>query len=343
MRVRKVIIQIPAYNEEAQLEAMLRDLPRELPDVDRVEILLIDDGSSDRTSEVARLAGVDHILRFPNNRGLARAFMAGVDASLRLGADIVVNTDADNQYHGTDVTRLIQPILLGVADMVVGDRDPRNVQHFGLAKRFLQFYGSWVVRQLSGTTIPDATSGFRALSREAALRLNVMSDFTYTLETIIQAGKKRLPVTHVPISSREVERTSKLAANTWSYVKRSAATILRIYALYEPLKVFSYIGGSMLLLGVSIGLRFLYYYAMGQGSGHVQSLLLTVILVILGFFTILVGLMADLIGGNRALIEDILYRLRRMELDESPESRTSVGTPPARGRTDLQRVEGGRQ
>jgi glycosyltransferase involved in cell wall biosynthesis len=344
MRVRKLIIQVPAYNEEATLEAALRELPRQLPGIEQIEILVIDDGSTDATAEVARRAGAHHVLRFPNNRGLARAFMGGLDASLRLGADIIVNTDADNQYRGADVARLIQPVLMGVAEMVVGDRDPRNVRHFGFAKRLLQHYGSWVVRQLSGTQIPDTTSGFRALSRDAALRLNVMSDFTYTLETIIQAGKKRLPVTHVPIESREVERTSKLAATTWGYVKRSAATILRIYAVYEPLKVFSYLGGVLLLLGLSVGGRFLYYYLVGEGSGHVQSLLLMTILIVIGFFTVLVGLMADLIGGNRALLEDVLYRLRRMELDGIARPKLPVEEPPPpRARTELQRVEGGRQ
>jgi glycosyltransferase involved in cell wall biosynthesis len=340
MRPLKLIIQIPCYNEADHLEATVRELPKHLPGIDRIEILVIDDGSSDATSEVARRLGVDHIIRFPNNRGLARAFMAGLDASLRLGADIIVNTDADNQYRGSDVVRLIQPILIGAAEMVVGDRDPRNVAHFPFLKRLLQHYGSWVVRQLSGTKIPDATSGFRAMSREAALRLNIMSDFTYTLETIIQAGKKRLPVTHIPIASRPALRSSKLFSSTPSYVKRSAATILRIYALYEPLKVFSYLGGLLLLIGSAIGVRFLYFYFSGHGSGHVQSLMLTVILVIIGFFTVLVGLMADLIGGNRALLEDVLYRLRRMELREPAKSEPEV--QPA-ARKEFHRVEGGRQ
>jgi len=338
MRPRKLVIQIPCYNEEASLEATLRELPRQVPGFDAVEVLVIDDGSTDRTAEIARRAGADHILRFPNNRGLARAFIAGLDACLRLGADVIVNTDGDNQYSGADIVHLVRPIVDGAADMVVGDRDPRNVRHFGLPKRLLQYYGSWVVRQLSGTRVPDATSGFRALSREAALRLNVLSDFTYTLETIIQAGKKKLPVTHVPVTSREARRNSKLFSSTWSYVKRSAATILRIYALYEPLKVFSYVGGVLILAGSAIGVRFLYFYAIGRGSGHVQSLLLTTILVIIGFFTVLVGMMADLIGGNRALLEDVLYRLRRMELEGGMAE--AVGPEPRRA--DLQRVEGGR-
>ncbi|GIW39724.1 MAG: glycosyl transferase [Candidatus Binatia bacterium] len=338
VRFGKLLIQIPCFNEEGQIEATLRELPRQVPGFDSVEVLVVDDGSTDRTAEVARRAGADHIVRFPNNRGLAKAFMAGIDACLRLGADVIVNTDADNQYSGADIQKLVRPILLGQAEMVVGDRDPRNVRHFGLPKRLLQHYGSWVVRQLSGTDIPDATSGFRAFSRDAALRLNVMSDFTYTLETLIQAGKKKLPVTHVPVASRPVRRSSKLFQSTWSYVKRSASTILRIYAMYEPLKVFSYIGGALVLVGSAIGARFVYYYAIGEGGGHVQSLLLTTILVIIGFFTILVGMMADLIGGNRALLEDVLYRLRRMELDRvaEAESRRTESRP------ELQRVEGGR-
>lgn len=344
MRARKLIIQIPCFNEAPHLEATLRDLPRQLPGVDRVEILVVDDGSTDGTAEVARRAGADHILRFSNNRGLARAFMAGIDACLRLGADVIVNTDADSQYLGSDIPRLIQPVLSGVAEMVVGDRDPRNVRHFHPMKRLLQQYGSWVVRQLSGTDIPDATSGFRALSREAALRLNIMSDFTYTLETIIQAGKKRLPVTHIPITSRPVERSSKLFSSVSSYVKQSAATILRIYAVYEPLKVFSYLGGLLLLVGSAVGLRFLYFFVTGHGSGHVQSLMLTVILVIIGFYTVLVGLMADLIGGNRALLEDVLYRLRRMELGAGEERQECEEQhAPSAPRSELQRVEGGRQ
>ncbi len=313
MRAKKLIIQIPCYDEEEHLAQTLRNLPRRIPGVDVVEVLVIDDGSRDATSEVARREGADYILRFPNNRGLARAFRAGLDACLRLGADVIVNTDADNQYDGADIPALIRPILEGEADMVVGDRDPATVKHFSRGKRLLQVYGSWVVRTLSGTSVPDTTSGFRALSREAALRLNVLSDFTYTIETIIQAGKKRLPITHVPVRTNPT-RGSKLFHSVWEYVKRSAATIVRIYALYEPLKVFSYVGGALIFLGLIPGIRFLYFYWIGEGGGHIQSLLLTVLLIIIGFQTVLIGLVADLIAGNRALIEDVLFRIRCLEL-----------------------------
>lgn len=338
MPLPKLIIQVPCFDEEAHLAITLRDLPRHVRGVGTVEILVIDDGSSDRTSDVARANGVDHILRLPNNRGLAYAFRAGLDAALHLGADIIVNTDADNQYCGADIERLIQPLLAGAAVMVVGDRDPRNLRHFSPSKRVLQHYGSWVVRTLSGTKIPDATSGFRALNRDAAMRLNVLSDFTYTLETIIQAGKKKLPVTHVPVRTNPELRESKLFNSTWSYVKRSAATILRIYALYEPLKVFSLIGGTLILIGTSIGMRFVYYYFTEGGRGHLQSLMLTVLLIIIGFQTVLIGLVADLIGSNRSLIEDLLFRLRRIELGERGNG-NKVETV-VRGPTLVQRAKG---
>jgi glycosyltransferase involved in cell wall biosynthesis len=334
---RKLIIQVPCFNEEQHIAVTLQELPRQIRGIDEIEVLVIDDGSSDNTAEIARLNGADHILRFPNNRGLARAFRSGLDAALRLGADIIVNTDGDNQYRGCDIERLIQPVLRGQADMVVGDRDPRNVQHFSRVKRALQHYGSWAVRTLSGTEIPDTTSGFRALSRDAAMRLNVLSEFTYTLETIIQAGKKKLPVTHVPVTANPERRGSKLFASSWGYVKRSAATMLRIYALYEPLKVFSYIGGTLIAVGTAIGLRFMYYFWTEGGSGHIQSLMLTVLLIIIGFQTVLIGLVADLIGANRSLIEDVLFRMRRMELgDQSTEVETI-----ARGPTALPRAQGG--
>jgi glycosyltransferase involved in cell wall biosynthesis len=316
MAWRKLIIQVPCFNEEQHLAVTLRELPRQIPGVDEVEVLVIDDGSSDRTREVARMNGADYILHFSNNRGLARAFRAGLDAALRLGADLIVNTDGDNQYCASDIERLIKPVLDGHAEMVVGDRDPRSLKHFSRHKRLLQYYGSWVVRTLSGTEIPDTTSGFRALSRDAALRLNVISDFTYTLETIIQAGKKKLPITHVPVTANPERRGSKLFQSVWEYVKRSAATMLRIYAMYEPLKVFSYLGGGMILLGSIPGVRFLYFYFTGAGSGHLQSLMLTVLLIIIGFQTVLIGLVADLIASNRSLIEDVLFRIRGLELGE---------------------------
>ncbi|GIW45848.1 MAG: glycosyl transferase [Candidatus Binatia bacterium] len=338
MKPRKLIIQIPCLDEEDHLAATLRSLPRSIPGIDVVEVLVIDDGSRDRTAEVARQEGADYVLRFPNNRGLARAFRAGLDACLRLGADIIVNTDGDHQYDGADIPALIRPILEGKADMVVGDRDPASVQHFSRGKRLLQYYGSWVVRTLSGTTIPDTTSGFRAFSREAALRLNVLSDFTYTIETIIQAGKKRLPVTHVPVRTFPT-RESKLFHSVWEYVKRSAATIVRIYALYEPLKVFSYLGGLLILAGLVPGARFLYFYFTGTGGGHIQSLLLTVLLIIIGFQIVLIGLLADLIAGNRNLIEDVLFRLRCLELGERFPHWEKVDSKPAENE---QRASGGR-
>ncbi len=325
---RKLVIQVPCFNEEQHIAVTLHELPRQIRGVDAIEVLVVDDGSSDNTAEIARLNGADHIVRFSNNRGLARAFRAGLDAALRLGADIIVNTDGDNQYSGGDIERLIQPVLRGEADMVVGDRDPGNLHHFSRTKRILQHYGSWAVRTLSGTEIPDTTSGFRALSRDAALRLNVLSDFTYTLETIIQAGKKKLPVSHVPVTTNPERRGSKLFTSSWSYVKRSAATMLRIYALYEPLKVFSYIGGLLIASGTAIGLRFIYFYFTDGGRGHLQSLMLTVLLIIIGFQTVLIGLVADLIGANRSLIEDLLFRMRRMELgDQSSELETVLPGP----------------
>jgi glycosyltransferase involved in cell wall biosynthesis len=257
---------------------------------------------------------VRHIVRAPVNQGLARAFSAGLDYALRLGADIVVNTDADGQYRGDQIEQLIAPILHHEADVVVGDRRPGQLAHFSPAKRVLQVLGSWVVRRLSGTRIPDATSGFRAFSREAALRMNVVSDFTYTLETIIQAGKKQLMVTHVPIDVNPETRPSRLFPGIPSYLVKSAATLVRIYALYEPLRVFTMIGIVLLGAGTGIGARFLYFYLQNGGDGHIQSLILAAVLVLAGFQTVLIGLLADLIGSSRRMIEDTLLRLRRLEL-----------------------------
>lgn len=317
----KLIIQIPCLNEAEVLATTIAALPRRVPGCDAVEFLVIDDGSQDATVDVARRAGVDHIVRFPQNQGLAKAFSAGVDAALKLGADIIVNTDADNQYEARDIPALVKPILDGRADMVIGDRGPESIAHFSPIKRALQFYGSWVVRGLSGTDVPDAASGFRALSRRAALRLNVISDFTYTLETLVQAGKKQLAVTHVPVRTRET-RPSRLFRSIPAYLQRSFLTLVRIYSLYEPIRVFWTLGALMVTAGVTIGLRFLYYYVTDpRGAGKIQSLILAAALSIIGVQTILMGLIADLIALSRSLTEDTLLRVRKIELrlGEMPE------------------------
>jgi len=310
----KLIIQVPCFNEEAHLAETLAGLPRSVPGFDSVETLVIDDGSTDATAGAARGAGATYLLRFPVHLGLARAFEAGLDAALKLGADVIVNTDADNQYRGADVALLVEPILAGVAEMVIGDRAPHRLRHFGAGKRLLQRVGSWVVRQVSGTRVPDAASGFRAFSRRAALRLNVFSEFTYTLETIIQAGKKHIPIAHVPVETNPEQRPSRLFGHVTLYVRRSIATLVRIYALYEPLKVFWRIGAACIAAGGVIGARFLYYYLTRGGAGHVQSLILAAVLLIVGFQTMLIGLVADLIGASRSLQEDTLVRVRELEL-----------------------------
>jgi glycosyltransferase involved in cell wall biosynthesis len=331
--VSKLIIQIPCFNEEGYLGETLAALPRSVPGFDEVETLIIDDGSTDATAEVARQAGATYLLRFPVRLGLAQAFSAGLDAALKLGADVIVNTDADNQYRGSDIARLVAPILAGQAEMVIGDRAPHRMAHFGPAKRLLQGVGSWVVRQLSGTTVPDAASGFRAFSRRAALRLNVFTKFTYTLETIIQAGKKHIPIAHVRIQTNAETRPSRLFARISTYLKHSVATLVRMYALYEPLKVFWRVGGLCVLVGTLIGLRFIGEFLSGEGEGHVQSLILAAVLLIIGFQTMLIGLVADLIGANRSLLEDSLFRLRELELrlGNGPDvTRFGTDAPPPR-------------
>lgn len=313
----KLIIQIPCYNEEKTLPVTLRDIPKKFEGIKKVEILIINDGSTDKTVEAAKKAGVDHIVSFTKNKGLAESFTAGIDACLRLGADIIVNTDGDNQYSGKDIQKLIKPILAGAADVVVGDRNVNEIQHFSFVKRKLQSIGSWMIRQMSGTNIPDVTSGFRAFSRDAALRLNVISRFTYTLETIIQAGKSNIALAHVPIHTNPPLRPSRLFRSIRSYIKRSFATITRIYALYEPMKFFFIIGGSIFGVGFIISMRFLYFFVMRQGEGHIQSLILSAVLMIVGFQVIMIGLLSDIISANRRLLEDILYRIRKMELKKN--------------------------
>ncbi len=310
----KLVIQIPCYNEEAQLPETVAALPRSLPGIDTIEVLVVDDGSSDRTAEVAREVGATWLLRLPVHLGLGQAFSAGIDAALKLGADVIVNTDADHQYPGDEIVRLIEPIVAGRADMVIGDRAPHRSEHFGALKRALQGVGSWAVRRLSGTTIPDAASGFRAFSRHAALRMNVLTRFTYTLETIIQAGKKNIAITHVPIRTNPERRPSRLFGNLASYIGRSVVTMLRIYAMYEPLKVFGSVGFVAVTGGLVIGVRFLIDYLASGGAGHIQSLILAAVLLLAGFMTMLIGLVADLIASSRALVEDALLRVRQLEL-----------------------------
>lgn len=309
----KLIIQIPCFNEAETLPITLAGLPRDIQGIDQIEILVIDDGSTDNTISVARNNGVNHIVKMNKNKGLARVFTAGLDACLKLGADIIVNTDADNQYNGADIQSLIQPILQNNADVVVGDREINHINDFSWMKKRLQGMGSWVVRQVSNTSIPDTTSGFRAFSREAAMHINVVSDFTYTLETIIQAGKKNLSITSRRVRTNPKLRESRLFKSNWGYIKRSIATIMKIYTMYEPLKMFSFIGIFFFSIGFIIGLRFLYFYFVDGGAGHIQSLILAAVLLLLGVQIFIIGLLADIIGSNRSLIENILYRIKKME------------------------------
>jgi glycosyltransferase involved in cell wall biosynthesis len=312
--LKKLIIQIPCLNEASTLPATLADLPRSVPGLDVIEVLVVDDGSRDGTADVAQRCGADHVVRLRRNKGLAAAFMAGIDASLKAGADFIVNTDADNQYAAREIPRLLAPLLSGEADIVIGDRNIAELQHMSWRKRQLQRLGSWVVRQVSNTTVPDTTSGFRAYTRDAALRMTIVSEFSYTLESIIQAGKNRMAIAHVPVATNPRTRESRLFGSLFSYIKRSSATIVRIYTMYEPLKVFTYLGLVVFGAGFVLGLRLVYYYFHYEANEHLASAVAAAVLMIVGFMVLVIGLLADVNAGNRKLIEDLLYRVRMMEL-----------------------------
>lgn len=311
----KLIIQIPCYNEEATLGLTLSKLPRKLAGVDAIEWLVIDDGSADRTVEVAKANNADHVIRLPNHQGLAKAFMAGIEESFKRDADIIVNTDGDNQYCADDIQKLIEPILSGKAEFVIGVRPIAEIKHFSLTKKILQKIGSSVVRVASKTEVPDVTSGFRAISRDAAMRLNVFDEYTYSLETIIQAGRKGIAVTYVPVRTNADQRPSRLIKSIPGYIRQSVVTIIRIFMTYKPFMFFAMPGALVFTGGMILAFRFLFYFFSGAGSGHVQSLLLSALLLGVGFFLIVVGMLADLISYNRKLLENIDYRVKKIEED----------------------------
>ncbi len=312
--MKKLVIQIPCYNEEHTLGITLSALPRMISGIDTVEWLIVDDGSTDRTVEVALDYGVDHVVRLPKHRGLARAFMAGLEACLKAGADIIVNTDADNQYCGDDIEALIEPIRTGRAQIVVGTRAIEYTAYFSPAKKLLQRLGSWVVRIASETNIPDAPSGFRAISQDAAMRINVFDHYTYTLEMIIQAGQKGIVITSVPVKTNAPLRSSRLIKSLPYYLWRSLVTIVRIFVVYKPFRFFAAIGATLITLGIFLGIRFLYFYLfIGTGSGHIQSLILASILSIMGFQAILSAFLADLLRVNRIMLEELQYKNRKTD------------------------------
>jgi glycosyltransferase involved in cell wall biosynthesis len=312
----KLIIQIPCLNEAQNIAQTVQALPREIPGIDKLEYLVIDDGSTDNTSQVAQQSGVHHVITLPHHVGLAAAFTAGLDASLQREADIIVNTDADNQYNADDIGLLVDPIRTGRADIVIGDRGVATQESFSPMKRILQRFGSWIIGRASGIKTPDATSGFRAYSRQAALRTLVLNDYSYTLETLIQAGARQMAVEYVPVRTNIQTRPSRLMRSIPHYLSNSSAIILRAYTMYRPLRVFALIS-LLFLLGGTIGtIRFLYFFFTGEGAGHVQSLILSAVLLIVGFQIFLIGLVADLIGFNRKVLEELLYRIRRIELGD---------------------------
>jgi glycosyltransferase involved in cell wall biosynthesis len=310
----KLIIQIPCHNEAQVISHTIKLLPRSLNGFDSIEYMVVDDGSDDGTADVAQSAGVHYVVKLPSHIGLATAFTRGIDACIKNGADVIVNTDADNQYQAEDIRLLVEPILDGRAQIVIGDRGVASLEAFSPFKRFLQRMGSWVVAKFSGLDIPDATSGFRALSREAALRTIVLNEYSYTLETLIQAGAYKMTVEYVKIRTNPQTRPSRLIRSVPHYLANSSATIVRSYTMYRPLRVFSIIGGLLILGGMLIGVRFLFFYLTGQGAGHLQSVVLAAVLLIVGFQVLLIGLVADLIGFNRKILEEVLYRIKQLEI-----------------------------
>lgn len=318
----KLIIQIPCYNEAETLEVALNDLPNHIDGIDEIEYLIINDGSHDNTVEVAKKWGVNYVVNFRNNKGLARGFMAGLDACLRNGADIIVNTDADNQYCGEDIEKLVRPILNGEAGMVIGERPIDDTEHFSPLKKKLQHLGSWVVRKASNTDIPDAPSGFRAYSRHTAMRMNVVNDYTYTLETIVQAGRRKMAVTSVPIRTNPELRPSRLFHSMFGYVKKSMLTILRSMMQYKPLYCFTILGSVLSLIGLVVLIRFLVFYFQGAGSGHIQSLVIACMLITIGVTGFFFGLLGDTVAANRRLLEEMQFELRRMDYGLSEEEKT---------------------
>jgi glycosyltransferase involved in cell wall biosynthesis len=313
----KLIVQIPCFNEEKTLPATVGDIPRQIDGIDMVEILVVDDGSTDKTVDVAKSLGVDHIVSHKRNKGLALTFMTGLEACLKLGADIIVNTDGDNQYNGADIPKLIAPILNGEADMVIGDRRIDDIEHFGILKKKLQKAGSQMVRMISNTEVPDAVSGFRAFSREAAIQINIVSRYSYTVETVIQAGDKRMKIASMPVRTNPKTRESRLITSIPRFVFNQVSTMVRMYTMFKPLKMFVIMGGFFFLGGLIPTVRFIYFYMLGQGGGHIQSLVLAAVLLLIGIQLWVLGLLGDVISFNRKLIEETLLRVRRIELKDA--------------------------
>lgn len=322
----KLIIQIPCYNEADTLQSALSDIPDHIPGINCIETLIVDDGSQDDTIEVARRIGVDHIVQHGRNRGLAQAFQTGLDHALRLGANIIVNTDGDNQYAAWEIPRLVAPVVEGMADIVIGDRQPQKNIHFSALKRTLQKWGSWTVRNISNTDVPDAASGFRAYSREAALRLNVLSNYSYTLETIIQAGKMGLTIESVPVTTNPPTRPSRLQRSMWHFIKEQGGTIVRIYAFYEPLRTFTYLAIPFLLTGFALWARFIGYYLFFRldPSRFIQSVTIGTGLLVVGVLIVVFGILADIAGKHRQLTQEMLYRLKKIELEGEGSMRNNI-------------------